>query len=143
LSAAAFQATYADFRIVKSRKQAQFVFEVPLEMADAALKVLGGLPQPDQDRWVGVAPLDLKAVAKAKRSWNELPYSQQAALACNDEKFREWIVAGDADQAAVKVRRHCLVTSRSQLDTDKDAAGLWQRLYQKYREETGRETERR
>jgi hypothetical protein len=142
---AAFKASYADFKIVKGRQQAQFVLEVPLEEADAALKALGGLPRPDQERWVAVAVLDMKAVQepKPKRQWHELPRSQQAALACEDARFREWIVAGDAEQAAVKVRRHCLVSSRALLDTDKDSAALWDRLYTEYREKTGMQTERR
>lgn len=58
MTAAVFQATFADFRIVKGRKVAQVVVEVPLEAADNALAMLGGLPQPDKDRWVAVARLN-------------------------------------------------------------------------------------
>lgn len=54
---AAFKATFSDFRLVKGRKVAQIVVEVPIEEADNALKALGGIPRPDLERWVAVARL--------------------------------------------------------------------------------------
>lgn len=54
----AFKATFADFRLIKGRKVAQVIVEVPLEEADNALAALGGLPRPDLDRWVAVARLN-------------------------------------------------------------------------------------
>lgn len=58
--AAAFQATYSDFRLVRSRKVVQFVFEVPLEAANYACDVLGGMPNPAAETWCAIARLDLK-----------------------------------------------------------------------------------
>ena len=55
---AAFSATYSDFKIVKTRDTAQFIFEVPLKAADHALNVLGGVPQPMEERWVAIARLE-------------------------------------------------------------------------------------
>lgn len=55
---AAFKASFADFRLIKGRKVAQVIVEVPLEEADNALAALGGLPRPDVDRWVAVARLN-------------------------------------------------------------------------------------
>jgi hypothetical protein len=55
---AAFSASYSDFKIVKTRDAAQFIFEVPLKAADHALKVLGGVPQPMEERWVAIAMLE-------------------------------------------------------------------------------------
>jgi hypothetical protein len=55
---AAIKATFADFRIIKTRKLAQFVFELPIEQADAALVALGGLPRSDAERWAAIALLD-------------------------------------------------------------------------------------
>jgi hypothetical protein len=43
---AAIQASFADFRLIKGRKQAQIILEIPIEGADAALAALGGIPQP-------------------------------------------------------------------------------------------------
>ena len=58
-----FKGAYADFKLIKTRKQAQFIFEVPLEDATAALKVMGGLPRPDQETWAAIAVLDPDAKA--------------------------------------------------------------------------------
>ena len=42
---AAIKATFSDFKLIKTRKVAQLVMEIPVEQADAALKALGGLHQ--------------------------------------------------------------------------------------------------
>ena len=52
----AIRATYSDVKLVKTRKVFQLIFEVPIEDADNALRVLGGLPRPAAERWVGIAP---------------------------------------------------------------------------------------
>ena len=62
-SPAAFQATYADWRLVKGRKVCQIILEVPLEAANAVLDVLGGMPDPAQSLWLGVARLNGTASA--------------------------------------------------------------------------------
>jgi hypothetical protein len=48
---AAVKATFSDFRLIKGRKQAQLVLEIPIEEADRALAALGGIPQPQSDHW--------------------------------------------------------------------------------------------
>lgn len=58
MNAAAFKATYSDFRLIKGRKVVQFVFELPIEQADVALKVVGGMPNPAAEVWCAVARLD-------------------------------------------------------------------------------------
>jgi hypothetical protein len=55
---AAFSATYSDFKVIRTRDTAQFIFEVPLEAADHALNILGGVPQPMKERWVAIARLE-------------------------------------------------------------------------------------
>lgn len=142
MSAAAFQATYADFKLIKSRGQAQFVFEVPLDKADAALKALGGLPRPDQETWVGVArlkgaePIAIPAPKERKR-FDELTPAAQAGMRCQDEKFVEflhdrnpdWLADGsDDDEAAQMVRQICGVESRSELNSDAIALSRWKGL---------------
>lgn len=110
---AAITATFSDFRLVKTRKLAQLVFEVPIEEADRALSVLGGLPRSDAERWCGIARLNAgrqdagpsplqrspEAVAKTddkpgkpKRHFSELPRSAQAAMLCENPVFQRWLL---------------------------------------------------
>lgn len=51
----AFSATYSDWKLIRTRKVVQIVLEVPIEAADHAYKVLGGMPNPASEIWVGVA----------------------------------------------------------------------------------------
>lgn len=141
MSRAAFQGTFADFKLIKSRKVGQFVIEIPLEQADAALSALGGLPRPDQEAWVAVARLDPKAAqtpapspAKPKSKWDELPYAQQAALRCNDVRFRSYLevenklrTVSETDAAAI-VRRYCQVESRAEIVKGTKAGDWWEQL---------------
>lgn len=112
---AAFKATFSDFRLVKGRKVAQIVVEVPIEEADNALKALGGIPRPDLERWVAVARLSpgafipkSEALASAdgegatpqkqptpapgetKGGWYALKPSARAALLCKEVQFQHW-----------------------------------------------------
>lgn len=119
---AAFSATYSDFKLVKTRKVAQFVFEVPLEAVDAALAVVGGMPDPAAEGWFGIAPLreEVATPIKPKRSWNELSPSQQAGIRCNEPIFRAFLSAKgydacDATEAAEAVRDWFGVKSRTEI----------------------------
>lgn len=49
--------TFADAKSIKTRGVYQLLIEIPIENADHALRVLGGIPQPAEERWVGVAPV--------------------------------------------------------------------------------------
>ncbi len=156
---AAFQATYSDFRLVKGRKVAQFVFEVPLEMANVAYEVLGGLPNPASEVWCGVAriinPSEVEAKpaseppsqshpvrAISKKSWNEMDYAQQAGMLCNDPKFIRFLIEGfrlsygqtlDSDGAAKRVREFCQVQSRSEIKPQTSAGTKWELLVSAFR----------
>jgi len=55
---AAFSATYSDLKLIKTRKVVQFVFEVPLEAAEHAMNVLGGMPSPMTESWFAIARLE-------------------------------------------------------------------------------------
>jgi hypothetical protein len=59
---ATFSATYADWKLIKTRRCVQIVLEVPLEAANEAYEALGGMPSAATERWVAVARLDLTAV---------------------------------------------------------------------------------
>lgn len=52
---AAFSASYSDWRVVKGRKVVQIVLEVPLEAANHAYNVLGGMPNPGEEKWFAIA----------------------------------------------------------------------------------------
>jgi hypothetical protein len=117
---AAIQASFADFRLIKGRKQAQIILEIPIEGADAALAALGGIPQPQSDRWVAVARLNGASTineslppdetfevsqdpkpkknitygelaSKEKRKWDDLKSSMQAAIRCNEPAFQRFM----------------------------------------------------
>lgn len=148
-------ATFADFKLIKTRGQAQLVLEVPIEQADAALKALGGVPLPGAERWVTVRPHGAKAEPsppapsadakgeKERRPFLSLPRSQQAALACDSAQFRHWLRADGKEDAAEWVRAACGVKSRSELDRDQRAAAIWDRAYTRYLTETGQIAEAR
>jgi hypothetical protein len=135
----AFQATFASFRLVQGRKVAQLIFEVPIEAADNALSVLGGVPNPEQTRWVGIARIDPKAT-KPKLSGKDLwRASSECAMLCKEPKFWDFIndnwwygtESGDVDNAAVDentatnaVRRLLGLDSRADLDRNTESAAV-------------------
>ena len=139
---AIFQGTFADFRIIKGRKVAQFVIETPIEGADAALKALGGVPRADAEVWVAVARLDPKTASAplAKSEKEKFSFTRQAAIACNDPRFRAFMaerygIAVEDSDAAELVRATCKVKSRAEFDTDPEAGKRWQVLYTEYQAE--------
>lgn len=164
----AFKATFHNIRPVHGRKQVQFIFEVPMEKANAALQILGGIPNPEVSVWAGIArlsedtaeqpaqvpqkPADAPGPANARTPFLELPRSQQAALACGWPSFQEWLGIKiwhlpkvDAEEAAIRELRSTLgVVSRSLLDDVSCAAAAekWDALYARFEEETGRIAER-
>lgn len=141
--AAATLATFSDFRLVKGRKVAQLVFEIPIEQADAALNALGGLPQPAQETWCGIARVNHKAAPeppKERRRWDELSYAEQAGIRCNEPQFQRFCLdlgykgEANAETAANIVRTECYVNSRSELDTAPGSRGCWETMQLRYQE---------
>ena len=63
MNPAAFQATYADFKLIKTRGVVSISFELPVEQAQAALDVLGGMPLAATEVWCGIARLNPGAEA--------------------------------------------------------------------------------
>jgi hypothetical protein len=139
---AAIQATFSDFRLVKGRKVAQLVLEIPLEQADAALSTLGGIPQPHSERWVALARLNGHVPEpkpdKEKQRWRDLRLAAQASIRCTEPVFWRFIQdeykapSHDEEQAAKFVRRYCGVESRSELNLNPSSAEAWERLESKY-----------
>lgn len=146
---AALAGTFADFRLVRGRKVAQLVIEVPIEKANDALRALGGVPQPAEERWVAVARLGQKAAmeapkpAKEHRRWSNLPLSQQAAIRCGEPGFQRFLNEKFGPfkdghpwetETAFWVRQYCGVSSRAEIKEGTEAATLWDILESGFQE---------
>jgi len=160
--ALAIRAAFADMKIVKTRQIVQLILELPLADFDAAYEVLGGLPNPANERWFAIAAIkevmpnppskpsvdarpepkqDTPARAKPRRDWRDLPPSQQAGIRCEEPAFREflasertydWFEVGTAEPVADCVRLICGVESRSELNTNQKARVIWHQLDDQY-----------
>ena len=113
----AFAATYADIKLIKTRKCVQLVFEIPQEDFDRAYEVLGGLPNPAAERWFGIAAIAQKENAQsvptkevtdvpeiapqasprnadrsgAKRKFRDMLPAQQAGIRCENSIFSAYL----------------------------------------------------
>jgi hypothetical protein len=114
MTEAAFKATYAEWRVIKTRATVQLVFELPIERADEAYQALGGMPIAAHEVWCGIARLDPSkehplpphsaeaaprpassspqplpaGENKQKRQFGEMAPSQQAGMLSQDRAFR-------------------------------------------------------
>jgi hypothetical protein len=138
--AAAFKATYSDFRLVRSRKVVQLVFEVPLEKSADALACLGGMPNPAAETWCAIARLDLD---KAEQFVPEIArpnkLAQLIGIRCNDKMFWQFLMNRyrvifstnahkSSEIAAEFVRDFCKVESRADIQGNPEAALRWDLL---------------
>ena len=57
IRAAVFTACYSDWKLIRTRATVQIVLEIPVERADAAYQVLGGMPVAGKEIWVAIARL--------------------------------------------------------------------------------------
>ena len=77
-----------------------------------------------------------EAPPRERRSFDELPRSQQAGILCNEGRFQKFMgfTPGEAaiDVTACQVRTLCHVKSRSELDTNQQAAALWDSMIADY-----------
>jgi len=112
----AIRATFADMKIVKTRQVVQLILELPLADFDQAYEVLGGLPNPANERWFAIAaikevvpdnqPTQTRSTtdawpepkqdkpARAKhgiRPWRDLLPSSQAAIRCEEAAFTHFL----------------------------------------------------
>lgn len=54
---AVIAACFADWKLIRTRAVVQLVFEIPIENADAAYQVVGGMPIAAKERWFAICPL--------------------------------------------------------------------------------------
>lgn len=133
---AAIKAEFADFKLVKTRKVAQFVFEVPVEMADAGLTALGGLPKFGKNQWVGIAPIQADAAPQPERKLKTLP--QMAGILCQDQRFWEFVGVSGIEGAAKELRSICGVTSRADIREGTEAGDKFNAIRTDFDVFTGR-----
>jgi hypothetical protein len=157
-NAAAFQATYSDWRLIKGRKVVQVVFELPLEVANEAYSALGGMPNPAAETWFAIArlvqPAGKEVVGKtettgaqhgqpasgdvpARAPRNKL--AQLAGMLGKEPLFHRYVdhiltrTETNTDFAADYIRGYCGVESRSHLVADSDAGTLFLELYDDFK----------
>lgn len=132
MAAAAITGSFADFKIIKSRGVCQIVIEVDLRNADVALATLGGVPQPESERPVAVARLNVDKPAPDKRPYADRGPGEQAvtraAMLCDDGAFQAWLGAADDEGAAQMVRDYCHVKSRREIASNVEALDRFLKL---------------
>lgn len=151
---AAIMGSLVDVRNIGVHKSVKLTIHVPEEQAVMVINAFGW-PTGVDPVPVAIARLSPEAKerepvqesnppVRARKSWDELPPPQQAAIRCNEpafqkflqEKFRaRWkILSGtDAENAAELVRVLCKVESRSQLTIGSRAATQWHVLDSEYK----------
>lgn len=142
MSKAAVQGSFADFKVVKTRSTVQIVIEIPIEQADTALAILGGIPQPGTERPVAVARLVQQAEqpvqpASAQRridgkeryaNADEMSKARtRAVLLCKDPLFQRHLGVGNEEHAARSLCAIMRVASRREIESSKEAyhSFLW------------------
>jgi len=155
----AIRAAFADLKIVKTRQVVQLILELPLADFDQAYEVLGGLPNPANERWFAIAAIkevmsDSQSTlhsrpdarpepkqdkpARAKRDWRDLAPSQQAGIRCEEMLFLKFLEEERMDDLREggsvpdTVRMICGVQSRSELNTNQKARVIWHQLNDQY-----------
>ena len=148
--AAAFSACYSDFKLVRTRKCVQIIFEIPSEQASLALDILGGMPRVDADVWCGIARLEKTSGGAVESGGANAPASpkvidldkrlaQRAGILCADPVFRrfldESVPDGDPfteESAATYLRVICSVKSRSEIKPGTYAAEKFDELLNQF-----------
>lgn len=145
---AVIQASYHEFKMVKTRSALQLILEVPIERAEHVFQVLG-FPQPGQEQPVAIALLKQNTASKPKDdapghiSPDDKQWVQRAVLLCQNKGFWRWLVEErnatpppgreiDEELVANWLRRICSINSRAELATDLVARDIFQRIEQEY-----------
>jgi len=134
----AFAGTYSDLRFVKSRKVAQVVIELPIEQANRFLQAFGA-PDPSSESWVAIARLNHapeteEAVEpeKPRRQWDSLRPSARAAILCGETAFLAFLKVKSKEEADAKIKQHCGVSSKRELDQDETKQMMFRTIESKF-----------
>ena len=71
-----------------------------MRAGDEALRALGGIPNPAEERWLGLALMartpipkaELEATAGAEEAAGDLSLPQQAGIRCEEGRFWEFLI---------------------------------------------------
>lgn len=136
----AFAGTYADLKFVKSRRVAQVVIEMPIEDANRFLQAFGA-PNPAEEIWLAIAGLnhapethDSEQFEKPPRHWEELRPSARCAMFCKSPAFWVWLGVTSENEAIEKVKKHCGIRSRRELDFDETKLMMFRTIESKFQE---------
>lgn len=147
---AAIMASLVDVRNIAAHKCVRLEIHVPAEQAGIVLEAFGW-PTMVNPVEVGIARLSpskaasghsvdvVEPPAKLRRTFSELPMSQQSALRCDDLQFRNFLrvhnfIAGNSDEAAEAVRNLIGVASRADILPETPAGRGWVELERKFAE---------
>ena len=133
---AAITAQLVDVRNVSSHRCVRLELHVPAEQAGLVMAAFGwptmADPVPVALARLTAAPESVRAktaqTEKERRPFSELPYSQQAAMRCQEADFISFVRADSSEGAANRVRAHCGVASRSDIVKGTNAGDAWQLL---------------
>ena len=132
------QGTYADFRVVKTRKVLQMIIEIPIEKSEDFTRKFG-LPDPSKEKWVAVAYLN--DVTPMEQDSDASKIVKIAGILCKSPKFGEYlnnkynsqININDPESIANMIRTVCAVGSRSEFSTNPVAQKSFVDLHTDYR----------
>lgn len=136
---AIIEATYTEWKMVKTRSALILCFEVPLEY-QAYVQGALGTPLPDQSIHVAIARLmpGAKPMVEIDKPGRVGSLARAAGILCNEGGFWQFLAekgdyqASSSGEAASYVRLICGVTSRAELDTNEDAGRKWRDLKTDY-----------
>lgn len=153
---AVISGSLVNMRNVGTHKSVALTVHVPEELAQQVIEVFGWptmaspvpvaiarlTPASANGRPSGFGPENAgstpAAGTKDRRRFSELPPAQQAALKCQDEAFRRFMVdtghspSMDESDVAAAVRDACGINSRSVLNTNPSAAERWLTLLREF-----------
>jgi hypothetical protein len=132
------QGTYADFKVVKTRKVLQMIIEIPIERSDDFTKKFG-LPDPSKEKWVAVAYLN--DATPPQQDSDASKVVQISGILCRTPKFGEFlnqkfnakVDVSDPDSIANMLRTVCSVSSRADFATNLVAQKSFVDLHTEYR----------
>ena len=151
--------TFSDLKTVKTRSVVQMIIEVPIERGKQVVEVFG-FPQPGAEIPVAVARLYDKGddeeslppeePKRPSERWADIPRVKRAGILCSDEAFQKWArVQGkkhgfewvvDKIGARGFVLTECGVDRRRDLDNSLESRTAFDKMVERYREETRRVT---
>lgn len=144
---AAILATFSDLKLIRGRKVAQLVFEVPIEEAQKATNALG-FPNAAAEKWCAIALTNLAGGSIPKHSVEDhivsrdtspakpRTPSQRAAYLCTKPKFWSFLntlrqsgfYITDVAGADFALKSHLGIASKTELDSNDLVAGSFEQF---------------